>query len=141
MGQTVYSLWPRTLRAGIEYFVLVFAAGFLLGAIRTLWVVPALGARTAELLETPFMVAISFVAARWVVRRLSVPPGTGTRLAMGGVALALLLCAEFGLVLALRGMTIAAYFATRDPVSGAAYYLALLAFAAFPSFVARPRPG
>ena len=30
----------ETLKAGVLYFVLVFAAGFVLGTIRTLWVAP-----------------------------------------------------------------------------------------------------
>jgi hypothetical protein len=41
----------RIVEAGVLYFALVFEAGFMLGAIRTLWVVPSLGSRTAELLE------------------------------------------------------------------------------------------
>jgi hypothetical protein len=127
----------RVLLAALAYFALVFGAGFALGAIRTLWVVPAIGVRAAELLETPFMVAISFLAARWIVRRLSVPAAAGARLGMGALALVLLLGAEFGFVLSLRGMTLEEYFATRDPVSGTAYYLALLAYAAFPLCVAR----
>ena len=28
------------LKAGVLYFVLVFGAGFVLGTIRTLWIVP-----------------------------------------------------------------------------------------------------
>jgi hypothetical protein len=40
-------------KAGGLYFVLVFAVGFALGAIRTMWIVPRIGARRAELTETP----------------------------------------------------------------------------------------
>jgi hypothetical protein len=39
----------RTLKAGVLYFALVFGAGFVLGTIRTLWVVPRLGARYGAL--------------------------------------------------------------------------------------------
>ena len=45
------------LRAGVVYFAVVFATGFALGTVRTLWLAPALGERRAELLETPFMLA------------------------------------------------------------------------------------
>jgi hypothetical protein len=45
------------LKAGLIYFAIVFGAGFVLGTIRTLWVVPRLGTRMAELMETPIMLA------------------------------------------------------------------------------------
>ena len=63
----------------------------MLGAIRVLLIVPRFGTRTAELMETPIMVLVSILAARWVVRRLAVPPALATRLAIGLVALLVLL--------------------------------------------------
>ena len=42
---------------------------------------------------------------------------------IGDGALALLLVAEFGLALWLRGLSIREYLATRDPVSGTVYYV------------------
>jgi hypothetical protein len=125
----------RVIRAGLLYFALTFGAGFLLGAIRILWLVPRIGARTAELVELPLMLAISWLAARWVTRRLRVPDGWRPRLAMGALAVALMLAAEFSLVLRLRGRALEEYFATRDPVSGTAYYLALLLLALMPLIV------
>jgi len=56
---------------------------------------------------------------------------------MGLLALGFLLGAELTLVLWLRGLTITEYLATRDPVSGTAYLIALLVFAVIPLFVAR----
>jgi hypothetical protein len=56
----------ETLKAGAVYFALVFAAGFVLGTVRTLWVVPRLGVRTAELAEAPIMFGVSILAVRWV---------------------------------------------------------------------------
>jgi len=129
----------KTLKAGFAYFALVFAAGFVLGTIRTLWVVPRLGPRTAELAEMPIMFGISILAARWVVRHLRVPPLWLRRLAIGCIALGLMLVAEFTLGLWMRGMTIREYFAARDPVSGTAYFLTLGAFAAIPIFAGRGR--
>ena len=55
----------HTFKAGVLYFALVFAAGFALGTMRTLWVMPRLGARTAELIEQPVMLGVSILAARW----------------------------------------------------------------------------
>jgi hypothetical protein len=100
-------------------------------------VAPGLGDRAAELLEMPVMLAVSALAARWVAARLAVPSAASPRLAMGALALALMLAAEFGLVLQLRGMTVAEYLATRDPVAGAAYYASLLAFALLPWWLGR----
>jgi len=127
----------QSLKAAVLYFALVFGAGFVLGPIRVLWVVPRVGTRAAELMEMPIMLAVIVVAARWVVRRLAVPPARADRLAMGAAALALVLLMDFTVVLRLRGMSIEEYFAARDPVSGTAYYLLLVLLAAMPSLVAR----
>ena len=64
--------YHRPTTAGILYFALVFGASFVLGTIRTLWVVPR-GTRTAELMEVPIMLAVTIVAARWRVLHLLVP--------------------------------------------------------------------
>jgi hypothetical protein len=127
----------QILKAGVTYFALVFGAGLVLGTVRTLWVVPRVGTRLAELMEAPVMLVVTIVAARWVVRHLSIPYVPSARLGMGGIGLALLLVAEFGLVLWLRGISIREYLATRDPVSGAVYYLLLGVFAIMPLIVAR----
>lgn len=125
----------QVVKAGLLYFALVFAVGVVLGAIRTRWVVPRVGTRTAELMEMPIMLAVTIVAARWTVLRLSVPMMWSARLEMGCVALVLMLIAEFGFVLWVRGFSIKAYFSTRDPVAGAAYYLMLVVFAIMPRLV------
>lgn len=127
----------NVLRASALYFALAFGAGFLLGIARVLWLAPRVGVRAAELIEMPVMLVVIVFAARWVCRRLAVPPDFGPRLGMGVLALALLLAAEFGFVLALRGLTIGEYLAGRDPVAGAAYAVMLLVFALMPLLVRR----
>ncbi len=127
----------QILKAGVFYFALVFGAGFVLGAIRVLWVVPRFGERTAELMETPIMFVVTIFAARWIVRHFAVPSIWPSRLGMGCVALGLLLAAEFTLVLWLRGLSIREYLATRDPVAGTVYYVMLGVFAVMPLLVAR----
>ena len=124
------------LKAGALYFALVFGAGFVLGTVRTVWVVPRFGTRMAELMETPIMLVVTMVAARWIVRRLAVPSVPSSRLGMGFVALGLMLVAEFGFVLWLRGLSIREYLATRDPVSGTVYYVMLGVFAIMPLLAA-----
>lgn len=127
----------RILKAGALYFALVFGTGFVLGSIRILWIVPRFGTRMAELMEAPVMFMVIVVAARWIVRRLAVPPAPSSRFGMGCVALGLLLTAEFTLVLWLRGLSISEYIASGDPVSGTVYYVLLGVFAIIPLLVAR----
>jgi hypothetical protein len=127
----------QILKAGALYFVLVFGAGFVLAPIRILWAVPHFGTRMAELMETPIMFVVTIVAARWIVRRLTLPSTTSIRLGTGAIALALMLVSEFTLVLWLRDLSISEYLASRDPVSGTVYYVMLGFFAIMPLLVAR----
>lgn len=112
----------RTCKAGLIYFVLVFVAGFILGPIRVLWLVPRVGVRTAELVEAPLM--------------LAVPPASSTRLVMGFAALALLLTMEIAVVVGLRRLTIGEYVAGRDPMAGAVYMILLALFTLTPLLMA-----
>jgi hypothetical protein len=123
----------RSAAAGAAYFAIAFGAGFALAFVRIPILEPRLGVRWAELAELPVMLLVITLAAGWVVRRFAIRPRWPDRAVLGLVALALMLAAEFGLVLSLRGMTIGAYFASRDPVSGAAYYASLLYFALLPA--------
>jgi hypothetical protein len=137
---TVDSSQPKSqglaFKAGLLYFAIVFTAGFGLGIVRVLWAVPRFGTRAAELMEMPFMLLATILAALWVVRRLAVPPGLWTRLCMGVVALGCLLLAEVSVVLQLRGLSIAEYLGDRDPVSGTVYLLMLGLFAVMPWLIA-----
>lgn len=127
----------RTLKAGVLYFAVVFGAGFVLGPIRIVWVIPWLGERMAELMEMPIMLVIAIVAARWIVRRLVVLPALSSRLGKSSMGLGLMLSAEFTLVLWLRGLSIRDYIAGRDPVVATVYYATLGVFAVLPLVVAR----
>jgi hypothetical protein len=125
------------LKAGILYFALTFGAAFVLGTIRTLWAVPKYGTRIAELLESPIMLVVVVLAARWIVRRLGVPPTLYERLGVGLTALGLLLVAEFSLVRWVRGLTIEEYWSGRDPVAAMVYVLLLAVLAVMPLLVYR----
>ena len=127
----------RLVTAAVTYFLLVFAAGFLLGVLRVSWLVPAMGVRYAELVELPVMLLVSYFAAGFVVRRWSMPYAVPRRLVVGLLALLLLLAVEFTVVLQLRGMTVNDWLTHRDAVSGAAYYLSLLIYGAMPLLVRR----
>jgi hypothetical protein len=125
----------RALKASFVYFALVFAAGFAFGAIRVPFVVPRLGVRWAELLEMPLMLLATFLAARFCVRRYG-PFLMSHRIGIGLLALGLLVAAELGLNVAL-GQSIPEYISSRDPVSGTAYLISLVLFAAMPLLVGR----
>ncbi len=127
----------KILKAGISYFAVVFGAGFVLGPIRLLWLVPRVGTRTAELLEAPIMLAVIIVSCKWLVRQLEVPAGRSSRLGMGILALLFLLAAELSLVGPLQGYSIGDYLEARDPVSGTVYYLMLGLFALMPLLLGR----
>lgn len=129
-----------TLKAGLLYFAIVFAVGFLLGTIRVLWIVPYTGTRVAELMEMPLMFIAIVMTANWLVQRLSIPPLFWIRLGMGFVALLCLLGAEFGPVLYLRGLSMADYLSTRDPLSGAVYSWMLGIFTVMPWLIALRKP-
>ena len=122
----------RILKAGTAYFALVFGTGFVLGTVRTLWVVPRLGVRTAELLETPFMLVAIVFAAAWISRRIDNVGGSSSRVAVGVLALALLLTAEVIMGVAVLGLSFVEVFTMHDPVSGTVYYAMLGVFAWMP---------
>jgi len=127
----------QTLQAGVAYFALVFGAGFVLGIIRELWAAPRFGPRAAELMEMPVMLVVIVFAAFWIIARFGLSPAAPVRIAMGVVAIALLLAAEFSLVIWLRGLTMEEYLAARDPVSGAVYAVMLALYAMMPLVVLR----
>ena len=125
----------NTLKPALAYFALAFAAGFLLGLVRVPFLMPAFGERIAVLIEVPFLLLACVFAARVVVARFAVPGRLAARLALGGIALALLLGAELLGVLATRSITLDEYLAGRDPVVGAAYLVLLGLFALIPALM------
>ena len=60
------------LAPAARYAAAVFAAGFLLGTLRVLWLVPRFGPTAAVALELPLILAVSWIACRHVAR--AVPP-------------------------------------------------------------------
>ena len=94
----------NTLGAAVAYWAVVFALGFVLGTVRTLWLAPAIGLVPATLAELPVMLGASWLASGWLVRRFAIV-STGAGLAMGGLAFALLMAAECALAAGLIGQT------------------------------------
>jgi hypothetical protein len=90
-------------RAGSVYFAAVFALGFVLGVVRTLWLGPAVGELGAVALELPLMLAASWWLCRLLVGRFEVPAQFAERLGMGGWAFIMLMAAELFLSLVVMG--------------------------------------
>jgi hypothetical protein len=127
------------LQPAVLYFLLVFGAGFVLGTVRVLVLVPLLGERAAELMEMPLMLGIIAASARWIVRHGLVQDRRSSALVVGFIALGMVLIADLAVGMWLRGLSATEVFLDRDPVSGAAYYVSLLLFAAMPAIMTRSR--
>jgi len=123
---------PVILKAALSYFALVLGAGFILGPIRILFIVPRFGVLVAELMEYPLMLVVIVAAARWLVRKFQIAEQT---LLVGLLALGLMMAFELTLVLWLRGLTLTEYLSQRDPLSSYIFYLMLVVFALMPLLV------
>lgn len=103
------------IQAAFRYFGLIFALGFLLGTLRTLWLAPVTGTTGAVLIELPVMLLASWIVARRIVtsRRMRPPAALG----MGLLAFLLLMIAEAVLAMALAGQSLTQWAAdlTRTP--------------------------
>jgi hypothetical protein len=122
-----------TTQAGCVYFLVVFAAGFLIGALRVFLIVPAVGETVAVLFELPVMLAIAWFACRRTVARFAVPAVLRLRLAMGGLAFALLMLAEVGLSVLGLQRTLAEHFQAYLAAPALLGLAGQVAFALFPA--------
>src|SRR6267378_6288456 len=123
----------RALKAGVIYFLLVFAVGWILGPIRELWAVPHLGRVAAMLSEAVIILIAMIVAARWVVRRFHVPRTLPATISMGLIAIGLLSPAEIAGVLWVRGLSLQEYVGSFVTTPGVISLVMFLLFAAMPT--------
>jgi len=134
-------MWTNAIRLSLNYFVNVFACGFIMGVLRVICLQPQLGVRYAELVEMPFMVLASWVIANRVVSQQDVAsmtnPGNNWGLVTGLMAVVWLLMAELGTSAMLRDgwNGVWAFFTHRDLISGPAYGVAVLAYMMMPWYV------
>ena len=82
--------WRGAIGAGLVYGLSVFSIGFVLGAIRTLLVVPRTGATAAVLAEAPVILYISWIISRRLIIRFNVADKAASRILMGGIAFAVI---------------------------------------------------
>lgn len=122
----------KTVIAALVYFGLVLGTGFMLGIIRVPFIVPKIGERWAELAEMPIMATVIFISSGYVLNQFPEIQTSTRSLIAGFLALALSVCAELGLAVALQNQTLIEYIASRDKVSGSVYLLLLAFFALMP---------
>lgn len=132
---------PRSIAAamlaGIAYFAIVFAAGFMLGMVRVRMLQPRLGEVGAVAVELPMMLAFSWVVCGWLVERLSIPWRAADRLTMGGVAFVLLMAAELLLGVAISGGSVTEQFAAYRSAAGMLGLAGQAGFAVLPLLLRR----
>jgi hypothetical protein len=125
----------QALRTGTLYFVAVFAAGFVLGAARTLLLAPLLGPLWAVLIELPVILGIAWLVCTRIPRRSPLSPAAAA--GMGAVAFSLLMLAEAGLSMLLAGRSLAEHLALYAQLPHKLGLAGQLAFAVFPWIQAR----
>ena len=122
----------RTLVAGAAYFAIVFAAGFVFGIVRTMVLIPRIGALPAVMIEAPLILIMSWLVCGRVLARWAVPRQGPWRLLMGVVAFTLLIAAEMALARVLNGSSPAQFLASYATAAAQVGLLAQLLFAALP---------
>ena len=120
------SIW----RAAVVYFAFVFVAGFLIGTIRVFLIVPLWGELRAVLVETPIMLAVSWLVCGSITRRYDVR-GRQAGLAIGAGAFALL-AAELGLSLLVFGRAPLDFLRAFGTAAGSVGLAGQVAFALMP---------
>jgi hypothetical protein len=131
----------RIFKAGVIYFLLIFALGWILGPIRELWAVPRFGRMTALLVEAIIMLIAMIVAAGWVTLRFDVPRTLGSTIPVGLVALAILAPAEIAGTLWVRGQSLQDYAASFVTAPGVISLVIFVLFAVMPTLVTLVRRG
>jgi hypothetical protein len=118
--------------AGLAYFGCVFAAGFALGIVRTVVLVPLLGGILAVALELPIILALAWFVCRWLIGRFEVPARLSSRAVMGATAFALLMAGEVAISLLLAGRSLTEHLQLYQEASHIIGLAGQVAFALFP---------
>jgi len=128
------------LRAAVAYWAVVFTLGFVLGTVRVLWLAPQVGLMPATALELPVMLAASWLASGWLVRRFGLA-GAREALAAGLAAFALLMVAECALAVTMMGQTPAQWLAGLRQPHALLGLAGQIVFALMPWWRMRAAPG
>jgi len=125
------------LRISFVYFLLSFASGCLIAYFRIAQLQPIshLTQPQSELITLPLWLVLIILWARWIIVAYEVPRVRGFRIAIGGVALAFMLIAEFagGVFLYERGMT--EWIWETDTLTASVGIVVLLLFGLMPAIL------
>ena len=117
--------------AGLVYFGVVFTFAFVMGIVRTLLVAPNVGPTVAVWLELPVVLAVSWVAARRLLRHRSFT--LPQRLIVGVTAFVATMVSEAAFAHVLRGQTVGQWAETLSSPLGLVGLAAQIGFAAMPA--------
>jgi hypothetical protein len=120
------------VKAGLIYFAIVFVAGFILGIVRTLFLVPIFGDVISVCIELPFMLCFSWAACGWLLRRHVTQSRPASLLALGLFALGCLLFAEAAISIAFSGLSFSEHIALYRSLPALIGLLGQILFASFP---------
>jgi hypothetical protein len=135
------TLWvtelKRALIAGTIYFLALFALGFLLGAIRVVFIAPRFGQLIGTLAEVPIMLTAAYFICRWALHQWQVSQANAIRWLMVPWFLALLFAFETVLGLTLFGRTLSEQWAALVTQAGVLGLSAQIIAALLPLFVVK----
>jgi hypothetical protein len=140
LGPTVVVLrevMAISISLGISYFAAVFTFAFLAGTARVLVVAPRLGTTAAVLLEVPVLIAVSWIVARFLLRRRSLT--LPQRATMGAIAFALTIASEAALSWLMRGQSVTEWAGTLTTDLGLVGLAGQAIFGAMPILVGQGR--
>jgi hypothetical protein len=120
----------QAMTAGVIYFAAVFAAGFVLGVLRTLMLLPHVGPMLAVMIELPLILGWAWWVCARILRRLRLMRGQAV--VMGAIAFALLMLGEAGISVWPAGRTLSQHLALYGQAPHVLGLLGQLCFACFP---------
>lgn len=122
------------LKAGFFYFLGIFALGFVLGTIRTLFVVPWLGSLAGVIIEVPVIVTVSSFFCRKLISDFSIPKKMNYLLLFGGSAFFWLLTTEILISVFLFNRPFTEYLSNLQTLPGVLGLFAQILFGVIPVF-------
>ena len=127
----------NALIAGMTYFLVLFALGFVLGTIRVMFVAPRFGDLLATFAEVPVMLVAGYFASRFAIRRWNVSNTPAIRWVMVSWFLILLLLFETSLGALLFDRTVSMQLSVLITPAGLVGLSAQVIAALLPLFVGR----